>query len=95
MRNAVIKFRGCLSQNYLAKEKRARAGYLARVCLLFACWEFLSSAESFQNNLTGIQEIPSGILSRVSNSVDPDHAQHSVGHDLGPNCLKRLSAKDS
>ena len=29
---------------------------------------------------------------RVSNSLDPDQARHSVGPDLGPNCLKRLSA---
>ena len=26
---------------------------------------------------------------RVSNSLDPDQAQHSVGPDLGPNCLQR------
>ena len=29
---------------------------------------------------------------RVSNSLDPDQAQHFVGPDLGPNCLQRLSA---
>ena len=29
---------------------------------------------------------------RVSNSLDPDQARHSVGPDLGPNCLRRLSA---
>ena len=29
---------------------------------------------------------------RVSNSLDPDQARHFVGPDLGPNCLKRLSA---
>ena len=28
------------------------------------------------------------------NSLDPDHARHSVGPDLGPNCLQRLSAND-
>ena len=27
----------------------------------------------------------------TSNSLDPDHAQQNVGHDLGPNCLQRLS----
>ena len=25
---------------------------------------------------------------RVSNSLDPDHARHFVGHDLGPNYLQ-------
>ena len=29
---------------------------------------------------------------RVSNSLNPDQAQHFVGPDLGPNCLQRLSA---
>ena len=28
---------------------------------------------------------------RVSNSLDPDHARHFVGPDLGSNCLQRLS----
>ena len=28
----------------------------------------------------------------MSNSLDPDQAQHFVGPDLGPNCLQRLSA---
>ena len=27
----------------------------------------------------------------MSNSLDPDQAQHFVGPDLGPNCLQRLS----
>ena len=29
---------------------------------------------------------------RVSNCLNPDQARHSVGPDLGPNCLQRLSA---
>ena len=28
---------------------------------------------------------------RVSNGLDPDQDRHSVGPDLGPNCLQRLS----
>ena len=32
---------------------------------------------------------------KVSNSLDPDQAQHFVGPDLGPNCLPRLSADDT
>ena len=31
---------------------------------------------------------------KVSNSLDPDQAQHFVGPDLGPNCSQRLSADD-
>ena len=29
------------------------------------------------------------------NRLQPDQARHSVGLDLGPNCLQRLSAEDS
>ena len=32
---------------------------------------------------------------RVSNSLDPDQAQHCVGLDLGLNYLQRLSADDT
>ena len=34
--------------------------------------------------------IPGGILS----SLDPDQDRHSVGPDLGPSFLQRLSAED-
>ena len=34
----------------------------------------------------------SGNIISVSNSFDQDQDRHSVGPDLGPNCLKRLSA---
>ena len=32
---------------------------------------------------------------RVSNSLDPDQAWHSLGPDLGPNCLQRLLSDDT
>ena len=56
---------------------------------LFAYWVILHAffvACLFLNQLKK-QGIPS-----VSNSTDPDHTRHFVGPDLGPNCLKRLSA---
>ena len=31
---------------------------------------------------------------RMSNSLNPDQGRHSVGPDLGPNCLQWLSADD-
>ena len=31
---------------------------------------------------------------RVLNELDPDQDRHSVGPDLGPTCLQRLSADD-
>ena len=30
----------------------------------------------------------------MSNGLDPDQAQPSVGHDLVPNCLQRFSVDD-
>ena len=30
----------------------------------------------------------------MSKSLDPDQDRHSVGPDLSPNCLQRLSADD-
>ena len=41
---------------------------------------FFKKKKSFRNTI------------RVSilNSLDPDHDQHSVGPDLGPNCLQRF-----
>ena len=32
---------------------------------------------------------------RVSNGLAPDQSQRSVGPDLGPNCLQRLSADNN
>ena len=32
---------------------------------------------------------------RMSNSLDPDHARRLVGPGLGPNCLHRVSANDT
>ena len=31
---------------------------------------------------------------RVSHNLDTDQDRHSVGPDLGPSCLQRLSAED-
>ena len=36
-----------------------------------------------------------GNISRMSSSLNPDHARRFVGPDLGPNCLQRLSADDT
>ena len=47
----------------------------------------LSSADLFQKILSGSQI-------RASNSLDSDQDRHSVGPDLGPNCLQRLSVDD-
>ena len=47
----------------------------------------------FQKNL--FQKFFLEILSRVSNSLDPDRARQNVGPDLDQNCLQRLSAVKS
>ena len=54
----------------------------------------LSSADIFQNELQCISINSFRNTIRVSNSLDPDQDRHSVGPDLGPNCLLRLSADD-
>ena len=46
----------------------------------------LSSADFLKSNLAGSLS--------VSNGLDPDQDRHSVGPDLGPNCLQRLSVDD-
>ena len=53
---------------------------LAVVCLLFSILTFLKN--SFRNTI------------KASNYLDPDEDRHSVGPDLGPNCLQKLSADD-
>ena len=52
----------------------------------------LSSADFFSKSL--IQKVFHMNTIRVSNGLDPDQDQPSVGPDLGPNCLQRLSADD-
>ena len=50
-------------------------------CFFVICWFFQNSTFSkkyFRNTI------------RVSNSLDPDQDRHSIGPDLGPNCLQRL-----
>ena len=53
---------------------------LGVVCWLFS--KLFFSETSLRNTI------------RVSNSLDPDQGRLSVGPDLGPNCLQRLSAYD-
>ena len=53
----------------------------------------LSSAEFFfQNSFFSKNSFRN--TNRVSNGLDPDQNRHSVGPDLGLNCLQRLSADD-
>ena len=55
----------------------------------------LSSADIFFQNqflLLLFSEKKNGNISRVSSSLDPDHA---VGSDLGLNCLQKISADDT
>ena len=57
---------------------------------------FLSSPDFFLQNPL-FAKILSGLRNtiRVSNRLDPDQARHFVGHDLGPNCLQKLSEYDT
>ena len=51
----------------------------------------LSSADIFQNKILNF--FMNTI--RVSKGFDPDQDRHSVGPDLGSNCLQMLSADES
>ena len=51
-------------------------------CRLLTFYKLTFSKNSFRNTI------------RVSNRLDPDQDRHSVGPDLGPNCLQTLSAGD-
>ena len=53
----------------------------------------LSAFFSFQNELFSKNYFSN--LTAVSNSLDPDQAQHIIGPNLHPNCLQRLSADDT
>ena len=53
---------------------------------------FLSSADFFSKSTFSKNSFRSSI--RVSNGLDPDQNGHSVGPDLGPNCLQRVSTDD-
>ena len=56
-------------------------------------YPFLESADFFQYSTFLKNSFRNRI--RVSNSLDPDRARHSVRPDLSPNCLRRLSADDT
>ena len=55
----------------------------------FSCF-YCRLPTSFSNN-----SFRNGYTIRVLNGLDPDQDRHSVGPDLGPNCLQRLSAGDN
>ena len=62
-------------------------------CLLGNFHAFLLHAGCFQNNF--FSKISFRNTIRVSNSLDPDHASHFCGPDLGPNSLQTLSADNT
>ena len=49
----------------------------------------------FQNQLFRKKSFEITRTIRVSNSLEPNQAGCSVGPDLGPNCVQRLSADDT
>ena len=54
---------------------------------------FLSSADFFSKSTFSKNYFKNNI--RVSNSLDPDQAQHFVRPNLGPNCLQNLSSDNT
>ena len=72
------------------------SGCLRQVSLYFASWvnfrARVSSAYIISKSTFSKKFFQNTI--RVSNSSDPDQAQHFVGPDLGLNCVQKLSADD-
>ena len=54
---------------------------------------FLPSADFFKTNIFDFFFMKT-TRAKVSNALDPDQDRHSVGADLGPNCLQRLSTEE-
>ena len=54
---------------------------------------FLSSAVFLK--ITFFQKLFQEYHQRLSNSLDPDQARRSLGPDLVPNCLQKLSTEDT
>ena len=68
-------------------------------CILISFWifEIRNIAFIFPSHFIIVQYFTLWMLDffntiRVSNSLDPDQAQHFVAPDLGKNCLQRLSS---
>ena len=63
------------------------------ILLLFACLEICHLLIIFK--IDYLKKNSFRNTTSVSNSLDPDKARLSVGPDLGPICLQRLSADDT
>ena len=57
--------------------------------------DFLSESTFFGKFFQEYLQSGSGRPDLGPNSSYSDHTQHFVGTDLGPNCLKRVSAEDT
>ena len=57
--------------------------------MFFLFFAIFFSKSTFLNYFRNATKVP------FLNSLDPDQARHSVGPDLGANCLQKLSADDT
>ena len=62
---------------------------------LIACWVNFHACVVFVSFLSKLTSSGQFNTIRVSKRLDPDQDRHSVGPDLVPNCLQRLSAGDT
>ena len=69
-----------------------RINHVLSLCMLGNFHDFLSAV--FFSNPTFFLKNSFSNTIRLSNSLDPDQDRHSVGPDLGANCLQRLSTDD-
>ena len=68
--------------------------HVVKLCMLGNFFMLLLLSVDFYSKLTFLKKL--GTVTEtitVSNHLDPDQGRHSVGPNLGPNCLQRLSAQ--
>ena len=91
-----VIFSSCLGNIRLDLSCESFARLFSLMWVLIESWVIfyvlLSSADFF-SKLTFFKHSFRNAI-RVSNGLDPDQDQRSVGPDLGPNCLQRSSADD-
>ena len=80
---------------YLSLSFAEIVNMLSTLCLLGKIVHAFLSSDDFFFKINLFEKFFRENNIKVSNSLDPDQARLFVWHDLGPNCLQRLSAEDT
>ena len=88
------KYAACKELKYIASRRKSPKINANKLHAGYFFHDFLSSAGIFQHYFSSIKYSFRNIKISLSNSLDPDQDQRSVGPDLGLNRLQRLSPDD-